>query len=330
MKKIFGITLALFAASTILFVAFRPDTERSAGDEGIAAENDLQASAETAAVERSSSHEPSSVTDPTGADLVSDVTVDSAADKAPRSDAAGATAESLSWLDHFKEGQGSYSNGDYAEACRAFDGAIARNADNYYLHYMLGMSQWKGGRPERAAESLNRSIELNPSFVKGWVNLARVRRELEDPLEAVALCEKALAIDDSCDAAWNVAGLAYLDTGDRDKAIDCFTKAVSLNPENAFALNNLGLTYIYEERFDKALLPLEQAVEIAPGVAFMHNNLGIVYENLGRTEEAAHQYAAAVDTPSGHAKAQANLRRVLPMLSVEEEARLAEFYQIER
>lgn len=322
MKKIFGITLALFAAFTILFVAFRPDTETSTGNEGIAAER--------IAVERSGSQESSGVAEPAGADPVAEVTVGSTADTSPRSEDAGVTAESLSWLDHFKEGQGSYSNGDYAEACRAFDGALAKNADNYYLHYMLGMSQWKSDKPERAAESLNRSIELNPSFVNGWVNLARVRRELEDPQEALALCEKALAIDDGCDDAWNVAGLAYLDSGERDKAIECFTSAISANPDNAFALNNLGLTYIYEERFDKALLPLEQAVEIAPGVAFMHNNLGIVYENLGRTEEAAHQYAAAVDTPSGHAKAQANLKRVLPMLSVEEEARLAEFYQLER
>ena len=153
---------------------------------------------------------------------------------------------------------------------------------------------------------------------------------LDDPQEAVALCEKALAIDAQCDDAWNVAGLAYLDSGDRDNAVECFTSAITANADNAFALNNLGLTYIYMERFDKALLPLEQAVEIAPGIAFMRNNLGIVYENLGRTAEAAHQYAAAVDTPSGHDKAQANLKRILPMLSVEEEARLAEFYQVDR
>jgi hypothetical protein len=51
---------------------------------------------------------------------------------------------------------------------------------------------------------------------------------------------------------------------------------------------------------------------------------------LGRNSDAARQYAAAVDAPAGHEKAEESLKRILPLLSVEEEARLAEFYQVER
>jgi tetratricopeptide (TPR) repeat protein len=248
----------------------------------------------------------------------------------PCPDDGGATASPETWLTYFKSGQRSYSEGDYAQACRAFGRAIEKNEDNYYLHYMLGISYWKDGRTERATGPLNRSIELRPGFAKGWVNLARARRELGDPQEAIALCEKAIAVEDTSGDAWNVAGLSHLDLGEREAAIECFTNAIAVNAENPFALNNLGLSYIYEERFEEALLPLEEAARIAPGVAFIRNNLGVVYERLGRAADAARQYAAAMDTPSGHPRAEQSLKRVLPLLTVEEEATLAEFYQVEK
>jgi tetratricopeptide (TPR) repeat protein len=326
MKKIFGITLALFAAFAVVFMAFRPAPE-SPPAEG-------RASQQAQAVAPAPSPVPDESGGPGGGDAPGLADSRRAPDASSSGEAGASVAaspvESLTWLEYFKEGQKYYSERDYASACRAFESAAAENDPNFYLHYMLGLSQWKNGRHERAAGELNRSLELNPSFVKGWVNLARVRRELGDPQEAVALCDKALAIDESSDDAWNVSGLSQLDAGDRAKAVECFKKAIAANPDNAFAMNNLALTYIYEERYEEALLPLEQAVEIAPGVAFIHNNLGVVYEHLGRNADAARQYAAAVDAPAGHAKAEASLKRILPLLSVEEEARLAEFYQVER
>lgn len=326
MKKIVGITLALFAAFAVLFVAFRPAPESTP------VEKQAPEEARVISTSQSQAADDRQTTDGGAAPVAVESSGTAATTKSgePQAEGAAATAKSLTWLDYFKEGQNAYTNGDYASACDAFERAAAGNDENFYLHYMLGLSQWKDGRHERAAGELNRSLELNPSFVKGWVNLARVRRELGDPQEAIALCDKALAIDAACDDAWNVSGLSYLDAGDRDKAIECFKSAIAANAGNAFAMNNLALTYIYEERYEEALLPLEQAVEIAPEVAFIHNNLGIVYEHLGRNADAARQYAEAVDTPTGHDKAGASLKRILPLLSVEEEARLAEFYQAER
>ena len=313
MKKIFGISLALFAAFAVVFFAFRPLSETEAVQENIATQVDTQAFEGEHA----------------GPPVTGSNTSTTAEAVAPCPDEADAPAEPHDWLTYFKKGQRSYSDGDYAQACRSFGRAIEENGDNYYLHYMLALSYWKDGRPERAAGPLNRSLELKPSFVKAWVNLARVRRELGDPQEAIALCEKAIGIDEASGDAWNVSGLAHLDNGNREKAIDCFTNSITIDAENPFALNNLGLAYIYEERFEEALLPLEEAIEIAPGVAFIRNNLGVVYERLGRAADAARQYAATMDTESGHSKAEQSLKRVLPLLTVDEEATLAEFYQIE-
>lgn len=327
MKKVFGITLALFAGFAVVFFAFRPAPETEAVQENAPM---------TAQVATSTAEHPASVDDDLDEAEALEGNPNSASHLAtaeatsPSPDDAGTPSETDTWLTYFRSGQRSYSDGDYAEACRAFGLAIELNDDNFYLHYMLGLSYWKDGRTERATEPLNKCLELRPHFIKGWVNLARARRELGDPQEAIALCEKAIALDDTSGDAWNVAGLSHLDLEDMDKAIECFTNAVAENPENAFALNNLGLAYIYQERFEEALPPLEEAAKIAPGVAFIRNNLGVVYERLDRPADAAHQYAAAMDSPSGHSKAELSLKRVLPLLTVDEEAGLAEFYQVER
>ncbi len=335
MKKIAAITLALFAGFALVFFAFKPAALTSSFDEQ-AVEEPTSEAVEQPVAQGPRPTQPARSSG-SSADASSSSSEDLASTEGSSVEDASATAggpeapaKPATWLDHFRKGQALYSKGDYGEACEAFEKAVAENKDNFYLHYMLGLSQWKNGRHERAADQLNRSIERNPAFVKGWVNLARVRRELDNPQEAIALCDKAIEVDKANDDAWNVRGLAYLDTGDRDKAIESFKNAIAANGRNAYALNNLALTYIYEERFEEALIPLEQAVEAAPGTAFIRNNLGIVYENLGRTAEAARQYAAAVDASPGHEKAQASLRRILPMLSLEEEAALAEFYQVER
>lgn len=328
MKKIFGISLALFAGFAIVFFAFRPVHETEAVQEEVALAAATQSSLGQHAASSPAGSASTAAPGESSASMSSTSATAEAASPGPNE--AAAPAGPRDWLTHFKSGQRSYSKGDYADACRSFGKAVEENGDNYYLHYMLGLSRWKEGRIESATDPLNRCLELRPTFVKAWVNLARVRRELGDPQEAVALCEKALNLDGTNGDAWNVSGLAHLDNGDRDLAIECFINAISADAENAFALNNLGLAYIYAERFEEAVMPLEEAVDLAPDVAFIRNNLGVVYERLGRAADAARQYAAAMDAPEGHSKAEQSLKRVLPLLTVEEETTLAEFYQVEK
>jgi len=342
MKKIVGISLALFAAFAIVFVAFRPETETPAGNTQDLPARHAEAQANDAELARGGSDAADDTGSPaanaantqtrTGAGEETATSADnetafSGTPGGAAEDPSNKAAQSLTWLDHFKEGDALYKEAEYRSAAAAFEKALAANKESFYLQYMLGLAYWKDGRHERAAEHLNACLELKPDHTKAWVNLARVRRELGDPQEAVALCEKALTLNEQSSDAWNVTGLAYLDMGKRDEAIECFKNATTVNGENAYALNNLGLTYIYEQRYGDAVIPLERAVELAPGVAFIHNNLAVAYEQLGRTADAAREYAAAADTPSGHAKAEVSLKRILPLLSVEEEAQLAEFYQ---
>jgi tetratricopeptide (TPR) repeat protein len=342
MKKTFAISLALVAAFALVFVAFRPQPETTASraqdstarhSKALAADVTLD-SGGSGAPSRAGSQANPAVTQGAPGETKTASTSASEFETGGPSGATERAADTplpssepgLTWLDHFKKANAFYEKREYESAAAAFEKALQTKEDNYFLHYMLGLSYWKDGRDERAAESLNTCLELKPDFTKAWVNLARVRRELGDPQEAVALCEKALTLDQANDDAWNVTGLAYLDMGERDKAREAFTDALAINAKNPYALNNLALTFIYEDRYGDALIPLEQAVALAPDVAFIRNNMGVVYEHLGRAAEAAHEYAAAADTPSGHPKAEASLKRILPLLSVEEEAKLAEFY----
>ena len=61
-------------------------------------------------------------------------------------------------------------------------------------------------------------------------------------------------------------GLAYTDTGNYDKAIECYQKAIKINPENADPYYNMGIAYLQKKRdisaedsfYQAGLLYLEQ------------------------------------------------------------------------
>jgi hypothetical protein len=81
-------------------------------------------------------------------------------------------------------------------------------------------------------------------------------------------------------------GIAYMEKGRIDEAIEEYKAALRLDSHSARAHNNLGVAYYKLGRLDDAIRELETALELEPQFADAHYNLGIAFGDKGDHERA--------------------------------------------
>jgi tetratricopeptide (TPR) repeat protein len=209
----------------------------------------------------------------------------------------------------WKDGVTRYESGDYTGASASLTVAAGGHADPY-RSYLLGLARWKSGDLAGAETALQDSVAKNPTGLKGWLNLARVRNERNDRNGALGAAEKALGIDPTSADALHQKGRALMELGRRDEALEALKTAHDLDPESGYVANTLGLLLIQIGRPQDAIEPLEVAKASLPHVAYVRNNLGVAYERSGRLDEAKLEYQAAVEGGDMGGKAMKSLVRL--------------------
>lgn len=132
------------------------------------------------------------------------------------------------------------------------------------------------------------SIELDLSKATTYANIRTLlaQCQYEDVKQA---CHKYLTNNKNDAEINHLLGVAYLQTGKLDKAINYIEIAVSLNKTVAQYANNLGEAYRRKAKLDQAVSSFEQALQLNPDYAQAHYNLGC-------TRFAKHQYTYALQS----------------------------------
>lgn len=176
--------------------------------------------------------------------------------------------------------------------------------------YLDGIAAWKEGRPEQAERDLLLAADYDPTHVKTFVNLARVRMDRGDFAGALEAAEKGLALDANSSQVMHQQGRALAALGRWDEALDTLNEAYEAEPENGYIANTLGWALIQKGRFTDAVGILEGARESLPDIAYVRNNLGVAYERAGRLDEAVAEFRAAVARGDSGGKAGMSLARL--------------------
>lgn len=211
--------------------------------------------------------------------------------------------------DYYHLGVAAFQDDDYEGALIYLQEALGDKEDSY-LYYLMGLSYLYLQEGVRARDRFKKSLELDPSFYLGYINLARTEILLENYQEGLALLNQALALEAHDFAVYHLKGRIYLNLKEWDEARDYFLKALELNPNNVYILNNLGLSYIYLGSFIEARRVLEAAIAKDPPLPYIYNNLGIVYENIGEIGKALSSYQRALEVDPDHFHARLNLLRL--------------------
>jgi len=110
----------------------------------------------------------------------------------------------------------------------------------------------------------------------------------EDIDAALALMDRALALNPSFAHAWYWSGWLRLFAGDTDLAIRHFQTSMRLNPrgQRGFHLSGIGMAHFLNRRFDDALAVLRVSLEEVPIFTATYRSLAACYAHMGRLEEA--------------------------------------------
>ncbi len=153
--------------------------------------------------------------------------------------------------------------GRHADAVEASDRALALGLEDVQLHSARAEALKALGRDAEAAAALQRMHELQPD-VEGLVANAAVLIHDKTPLQAIALCDQALALDpQSIDALLTRArALQALDRY-QEAIADC-DRAMDVNPDEAKVYAQRGLIFKSAKQPERALADFEGALELDP------------------------------------------------------------------
>jgi tetratricopeptide (TPR) repeat protein len=190
------------------------------------------------------------------------------------------------------------------------------------VHYMVGLVHERGGNLEAASASLERALEINPSYAEAVVALVSIyerrglferSRELaEQVIPSVGLGAGDLDATTRGKLANLHAALgdAYREVGDLREAIEAYRKALHRCPgfhdirhKLGIALREAGLPSHAIGEFKRVLRAnsayLESAVQ-----------LGLTYYTLGRTPQAVAEWESVLEQDPSRDDARMYLRMV--------------------
>jgi len=176
----------------------------------------------------------------------------------------------------------------------------------YVIPFMLGESALRRQSWERAADQLQRCLELNPNFDNAMTGLARALSKLGRVDEAKSWLRKALQNNSENYRAWYETGL--LDAGSNPAAaLSSYQKAIAIQPNFSPGQRELGLALFQQKNYASAATHLEKAIALGLDDAHIHNFLGICYSQTNRLQKSIQSYRVALKLDPKLAEAHLNL-----------------------
>ncbi|MDP6405774.1 MAG: tetratricopeptide repeat protein [Alphaproteobacteria bacterium] len=177
-------------------------------------------------------------------------------------------------------------------------------------HSNRGLAYRELGRPEPAFSDSTRSLEIEPDFAPGYLNLGDILRSGGRPTEAITNYDRAIELDPKLATAYSNRGLAYKMIGRPQHALDDFAAALDLEPDFATAYFNRCWTLYDMQRYGAAVADCQQA--LAHGrdrrlMAYAHNNLGQAHKAKGDYALAVADFQAAIEAMPAYAAPYNNL-----------------------
>ena len=198
-----------------------------------------------------------------------------------------------------------FARGDLGGARPPLEDLAKRYPRYADLHYMVGIAREREADLDGAAESLERALELNPSYAEAALALITVCEQLgrhERSREIGARLEPRTA-SEGIDATTRgklanlhaALGDAYREVGELREAVEAYRKALDRCPgfhdirqRLAVALREAGLPA-------RAITELQRVLRANPGYLEARVQLGVTYYTLGRTAEARAEWTATLE-----------------------------------
>jgi tetratricopeptide (TPR) repeat protein len=176
------------------------------------------------------------------------------------------------------------------------------------------------GRHADALARCDRALAIDPALPAAHYNRGNALRALARPAEAAAAYERALALDPGLASAHGNLAAVLVELDRPAEALAHCEQALALAPDYVDALANRGKLLLALDRPGDALASLDAALARAPQHADALQSRGTALRRLGRVDEALASYESALACDPRHADACNNRGTLLAELDRHEEA----------
>ncbi|HYF59140.1 MAG TPA: tetratricopeptide repeat protein [Burkholderiaceae bacterium] len=143
------------------------------------------------------------------------------------------------------------------------------------------------GRDATALEYAERIAAARPDDPKALASLAHRRAGAGGRNEAIALLERAVALDGSQAGAWYNLGYLLQEAQRHDEAIAAFDRALAIDEKLDLAHYGKAISLVKTDRLEEAIAPLERNIALQPMSPFGFYQLAHVHHRLGRRAQVA-------------------------------------------
>jgi len=171
----------------------------------------------------------------------------------------------------------------------SFGPALALAARCHHHFDRLGGAQDPDLHRRAAVDYARRAVRAAPDDPTTLGNAAGVLGSFGGDINpAIALADRALALNPSFAGGWRMSGWLRLWAGDLDVAIEHFETAFRLSPRERDRAHSMGIgeAQFLQRRFNEAIITLLNALEALPGHAGIYRYLASCYAHMGRLDEA--------------------------------------------
>jgi len=180
------------------------------------------------------------------------------------------------------------AEGRYQDALRELRLGVTTDKCDEETHNLLGVVYLNLRDYNKAEESFNEALKLNPNYSEAFNNLGLLNLLQGKYQQAIQFFEKALAnptYSNAHAAKTNLAQAYYL-LGEKDKALEILTSLLKERSDFAKALIELGKIYLNERDLQAAEFYLKQALKLDRTSTEARYYLGEVLFQQGKLELA--------------------------------------------
>lgn len=168
-------------------------------------------------------------------------------------------------------------------------------------YILLGRDDPKSIYNDLALENAQKALEISPTFVRAYFELAQVYLNKKDYPKALEVFKKTTVLNPEVGVSWWYLAVTQAETGDKQAAAQSVEKAVAngfdytQNRSDAFRVVNL---YLSLNDFDKLVEIYQNLVESDPTNAQYHASFAATFAKLGKIDQAVEQakIAAGLDS----------------------------------
>ena len=179
---------------------------------------------------------------------------------------------------------------EYEKAIETLQKCISIEPNNAEAHYNLGRAYGNLQKLKEAEETFNKAISINKNYAEAYSGLGMVFFFQGRSNEAISACERAVELAPESGKCFEYLANLWLNLGRNKEAVEAFNRAVEIDPNNVGAYVNLSQAYFKLTLYEEAIGACRQVIRIEPEYA------AVAYFNMAAAYGGLEQYNNEIES----------------------------------